>query len=243
MATPKRSASRSVATRRCISPCPHSTTSWVSALCTTVIDGSSSISLLQRLAELDVVLALLGGDRDRQHRRIAAAPSASAGCGCLPARQRVAGLGVFELAERDGLAGAAPDRAFRLPGPSILNDAGDAAGFALRRRSAWRRRRSAPASTRATDILPPCAVLNGLEHVGDRIAARLTPSRFAVVSTSGALVAQRLQQPQHAVGAGRRRRSAPGRPAPSRSSLARSSNTLSRGGGMSSSNCSISSSS
>ena len=69
-ATPKRSASRSVATRRCISPCPHNTTSCASALWTTVIEGSSSSSLLERLAKLDVVLALLGGDRDRQHRRM-----------------------------------------------------------------------------------------------------------------------------------------------------------------------------
>ena len=30
--------------------------------------------LVQRLAELDVVLALLGGDRDREHRRTAARP-------------------------------------------------------------------------------------------------------------------------------------------------------------------------
>ena len=33
-ATPKRSERRSVATRSCISPCPHSTTSCASGLCT-----------------------------------------------------------------------------------------------------------------------------------------------------------------------------------------------------------------
>ena len=59
----------------------------------------------ERLAELDVVLALLGGDRD------ARAPAA---CGVdlgdrrmrlLAGGQRIAGLGVIELAERDGFAG------------------------------------------------------------------------------------------------------------------------------------------
>ena len=41
--------------------------------------------LVERLAELDVVLALLGGDRDREHRRMRRRPATSAGCACLPA--------------------------------------------------------------------------------------------------------------------------------------------------------------
>ena len=45
--TKKRSASRSAATRKCISPWPQITTSWFSGLCTTVSEGSSSVSLVK----------------------------------------------------------------------------------------------------------------------------------------------------------------------------------------------------
>ena len=47
VATPKRSLSRSVATRSCISPWPHNTTSCASGLWTTLIEGSSSRSLVR----------------------------------------------------------------------------------------------------------------------------------------------------------------------------------------------------
>src|SRR5258708_5284613 len=42
--TPKRSRSRSCATRKCISPCPHNTMSWVRGLWIIVSEGSSSFS-------------------------------------------------------------------------------------------------------------------------------------------------------------------------------------------------------
>ena len=115
VATPKRSASRSVATRRCISPCPHSTTSCASGI---VHDRDRRVlleQLVQRLAELDVVLALLGGDRDRQHRRIGR-DLGERRVRLLAGGEGVAGIGVVELAERDRLAGRAQARAFRCSG-------------------------------------------------------------------------------------------------------------------------------
>ena len=59
---------------------------------------------VQRLAELDVVLALLGGDRDREHRRIRRDPGERR-MRLLAGGERVAGIGVVELAERHRLAG------------------------------------------------------------------------------------------------------------------------------------------
>ena len=55
-------------------------------------------------AELDVVLALLGLHRQRQHRRIGLHLD-QRGMRRLAGRQRVAGLGAVELAEGDGFAG------------------------------------------------------------------------------------------------------------------------------------------
>ena len=84
---------------------------------------------MQRLAELDVVLALLGGDRDREHRRIGR-DLGDRRVRLLAGGQRLAGLGVVELAERDGLAG--------LRGAALLGGLADqleharhAAGLAL----------------------------------------------------------------------------------------------------------------
>ncbi len=59
--------------------------------------------LVQRLPELHVVLALLGGNRDREHRRIRRDLRERL-VRLLAGGQRVAGLGVIELAESDCLA-------------------------------------------------------------------------------------------------------------------------------------------
>src|SRR5262245_34680131 len=57
----------------------------------------------ERLAELDVVLALLGSDCDRQHRRMGN-DFADRRMWLLAVAQSIAGLGMIELAECDGLA-------------------------------------------------------------------------------------------------------------------------------------------
>ena len=79
---------------------------------------------------------------------------------------------MIELAERHRLAGRGRAALLAVLAHE-LEHAGDAAGLALRRDEASCRRRSAPLSTRAIDILPPCAVLQGLHHIGD--AARCRP--------------------------------------------------------------------
>src|SRR5712672_1677655 len=73
-----------------------------------VVDDADRGVLLEqlgeRLPELDVVLALLGGDRDAQHGRM----RNDLGHRWMRLRtiaQGISGLGVIELAERDGLAG------------------------------------------------------------------------------------------------------------------------------------------
>src|SRR5215831_10505759 len=73
-----------------------------------VVDNTDRGVLLQqfgeRLPELDVVLALLGGDRNGEHRRM----RSDLGDWRMRLRavaQGLSGLGVVELAERDGLAG------------------------------------------------------------------------------------------------------------------------------------------
>ncbi len=82
--------------------------------------------------------------------------STSEACGCLPVDKRVAGLGVVELAEGDGFAGGGRP-AFLGMLAHQLEDSGDAAGLAV---GVFKRDAVAglPASMRAIDILPPCAV-------------------------------------------------------------------------------------
>ena len=125
-----------------------------------VHDGDRRIfldQLVERLAELDVVLALFRRDRDREHRRIGR-DRCDRRMRRLAGGQRVTGLRMIELAERHGFAGRGGGAFFgRLS--HQLEHAGDAAGFGLAGIEVvpspiW------PASTRATDILPPCAVLS-----------------------------------------------------------------------------------
>ena len=97
-----------------------------------VHDGDRRVflgELVQRLAELHVVLALLGRDRDRQHRRIGL-DLGERRMRLLAGGQRVAGLGLVELGERDGLADdGRPALLGRLA--DELEHAGDAAGFVV----------------------------------------------------------------------------------------------------------------
>ena len=114
---------------------------------------------VQRLAELDVVLALLGGDRDREHRRIRG-DLGQRRMRLLAGGERVAGIGVVELAERHGLAGLRRPALLAVLAEQ-LEHAGHAAGVALGCEKVvpsptW------PLSTRAIDILPPCAVCSVL---------------------------------------------------------------------------------
>ena len=79
-----------------------------------VHDGERGIfleQLGQGLAELDVVLALLGGDRDGEHRRIGG-DLGELRMRLLAGGQRVAGGGMVELAESHRLT--------RLRGPALL---------------------------------------------------------------------------------------------------------------------------
>src|SRR5205085_12657017 len=87
--------------------------------------------LVERLTELDVVLALLGGHRHRQHRRIGRSLGQRR-MRLLAGSQRVAGIGVVELAERDRLARLRRG-AFLVVLAEQLEYAGDAASLALGR--------------------------------------------------------------------------------------------------------------
>ena len=68
------------------------------------MDGILFEQLRERLAQLDVVLALLGGDRDAQHRRMGS-DRGKRWMRLLAVGQGVAGLGVIELAECHRVAG------------------------------------------------------------------------------------------------------------------------------------------
>src|SRR5215467_4937099 len=60
--------------------------------------------LAERLPKLDVVLALLGSDRDGEHRRMGS-DLGERWMRLLAVAQSIAGFGMIELAERDGVAG------------------------------------------------------------------------------------------------------------------------------------------
>ena len=97
-----------------------------------VHDGDRGIllgKLVQRLAELHVVLALLGRDRDREHRRIGR-DFGERGMRLLAGRQRIAGLGLFEFGEGDRFAERRRPALFAGLADQ-LEDAGDAAGLVV----------------------------------------------------------------------------------------------------------------
>ena len=195
MATPKWPASFSEATRRCISPWPHITTSWVSGLCTRWIEGSSSTSLCSAWPSLTSSLRSLA-ETEIASTAACGSTCASAGMRLLAGRQRVAGLGVFELGERDGFAGRGG--AALLAGLAHqLEGAGNAAGLAL-----GRRQRDAVADLagqHADDRHLAVSAVQRLQHVGKRIVAvdaEALGGRLGVRR----LMAERLEEAQHAVG-------------------------------------------
>ena len=157
--------------------------------------------LVERLAELDVVLALLSRDRHREHRRI------GRGLGqrrmrLLGGGERVTGIGVIELAERDGLAG--------LRRPTLLvvladelEHAGNAAGLALGRDEGGAVADRAVEHARDRHLAAVGGV-QGLDHIGDWVAAGLDAEALDGRLHVGRFVAQRLEQAEHAVGAVRR---------------------------------------
>ena len=160
MATPYRSPSRSVATRRCISPWPQTTTSCVSGLCTTVTDGSSSTSLWSAWPSLtsslrsfaEMAMARTGGY---------GSTLASGGCGCLPAVS-VSPVLAWSSLPKPTVSPTAAGPRFSVAWPTSLNTP------ATRPASSSPASKivpspTCPPSTRATDILPPwvvCSVLS-----------------------------------------------------------------------------------
>ena len=123
--------------------------------------------------------------------------------------QGVAGRGVVELAERDGLADRGRAALLGVLADE-LEDAGDAAGIALGRQEG-RAVGDLPVEHARDRHLAAVRGVQRLDHIGERVGAGLDAEPLDGGRDVGRLVAQRLHQPQHAVGAGRRRPSAPGR--------------------------------
>ena len=169
-----------------------------------VLDGDRGIflgELVQRLAELDVVLALLRRDGDGKHRRIGL-DLGERGMGLLAGGQRVAGLGLVELGEADGLADRG--RAALLGGlADELEYAGDAAGLVV----ACEQCRAVAGLTRDHPRNRHFAAVGGVQrfqHIGDGVAAGFHAEPLGGFRDARRFVAQRFEQPQHAVGARRR---------------------------------------
>ena len=169
-----------------------------------VLDGDRRIflgELVQGLAELDVVLALLRRDGNGEHRRIGL-DLGERGMGLLAGRERVAGLGLVELGEGDGLADRG--RAALLGGlADELEHAGDAAGLVVTGQQ--RRAVAGLAGNHPRDRhLAAVGRVQRLQHIGDGVAAGFHAEAFRGFHDARRFVAQRLHQPQHAVGARRR---------------------------------------
>jgi hypothetical protein len=114
----------------------------------------------------------------------------------------IAGHGMVELGERHGLADAGGTAL--LGGLAHqLEHAGDAAGVALGRHEGGAVRDLAVEHARDRHLAAVRGIQR-LDHIGERIAAGLDAEPLGGGNDVGRLVAQRLQQPQHAVGAGRR---------------------------------------
>ena len=114
----------------------------------------------------------------------------------------VAGRGMVELGERDGLADAGG--AALLGGLAHqLEHAGDAAGVALGRLEGGAVGDLAVEHARDRHLAAVRGVQR-LDHIGERIVAALDAEPLGGGGDVGRFVAQRLHQAQHAVGAGRR---------------------------------------
>ena len=144
---------RSSATRRCISPWPHSTIWCVSLVVLQRSEGSSSISLAERAGELHLVLAVLDADGDAVHRlrRLRRLDLRAA---ALVRRQRLAGLDLLQPAQRDRLAGLGRPALLRLLAEQAEGRRGALLGPSAPCRSVPSP--NSPDSTRTIDSLPPC---------------------------------------------------------------------------------------
>ena len=122
--------------------------------------------LVERLAELDVVLALLGRDRDREHGRIGL-DFRNRRMRCLAGRQRVAGMGGIELTERHRFTGRGRGALLgRLS--HQLEHAGHAAGFGFA--GIERRAVADLAGQHARDRhLAAMGGVERLQHIGDGV--------------------------------------------------------------------------
>ena len=195
----------------------------------------------QRLAELDVVLAIGGRQRHRQHRRRRLdlhqcrrrASCRSTSVSPVLIASSLPSATVSPASAEARLLSWAPLTA-RMPDTRPLSPEEDCS---VAPSSRW------PASIACKRQLAAVLQMHGLEHIGQRI---LASQARRVVLRSRRCRALHAAAPSSA--AARRSRasaepSSTGQINPSRNSRARSSNTASRGGWMSSSNCSISASS
>ena len=163
-----------------------------------LIGGVLVHELVDRLAELDVVLAFLGGDRDRQHRR-QRLRLGQRRVRLLAGRKRVAGLGVIELAERHHFAGGGRAALLGVLAEH-LEGTGHASRLALRRLQ--RHAVADLAGQHAHDRhLAGVSGVERLEHIRHGLAA-LHAEPLGGRLDVGRFVAQRLEQPQHAIGSG-----------------------------------------
>ena len=165
-----------------------------------IVDHAYRGVLLQQLreclAELHVVLALLGHDRNGQHRRMGD-DFGDRRMRLWSVAQSVAGLGVIELAECDGIA--------RLSGAAFL-------GLLTHELENSRDARDLPLCIHQIGTvsnlsgehadrghLAAMGGIDGLEHVGDGLA-RLDAEPLRRLGNAGRLMAQRLHEAQHPVG-------------------------------------------
>ena len=193
--TPYLRLRRSSDTRRCISPWPHSTIWWVSLECSSLSEGSSSISLAS--APVSFTSSL------RSLMLMATPYTGSGGRGGLTCVPPPLSADSVSPGSASSPAGPAPPcrrpwpcPRLRASWPSIEN--ADAARSSERAPCTMVPSPNSPASTRTIDSLPPCAEY----MVFSTCAADLAFSSFrrlAVRVHERRLMAQRLQQPQDAV--------------------------------------------
>ncbi|MHC2402946.1 hypothetical protein ACVMGC_007490 [Bradyrhizobium barranii subsp. barranii] len=148
------------------------------------------------LAELDVVLAVGGGDRDREHRRRRLRGEQRSRRG-LAARDRVAGLDRVDLGERNRVAGFGR-RTLGIVGAVDGEDAGDAAapaGGGLQRGSVVEMAGEQSRQRQLSAVLR----MQRLEDVAERLLAGRHTETLCSFLDAGRLVAQGLHQAQHAV--------------------------------------------
>ncbi len=167
-----------------------------------VHDGERGVflgELGEGLPQLDVVLALLRLHGDGEHRRIGLHLDERSVC-LLAGGQRIAGLGLVELAEGNGLAGSRRAALFGVL-PHELEYRGDAPGFAGRRIQGG----AVADLARQHAGNRHLAAMRGvqrLQHQRQRLAAGLGTEARGDFCHARHLMADRLEQTQHAVGAG-----------------------------------------